>query len=482
MRIQANLPAPVIYILDTLTQNGHEAFVVGGAVRDLLLKFEDVHDWDITTSATPEQILEIFPESFYDNNYGTVMIAPKHIGEQAGLDLEFEDLDVFDITTYRTEDGYTNRRHPDKVEWGKTLEEDVSRRDFTINAMALSSHEFRLADLDLDDSGFARIPMEIHDFHQGLADLDQGLIRTVGKAKDRFSEDALRMMRAVRIATGLNFQLEDDTAEAISSQASLLSQISQERIRDELITMLSSNYPAEGILLLEQLGLLVHILPELRQGQGIAQGGRHRFDVWKHSIESLRGCPSRDPIVRLATLLHDVGKPKTARKQGPRGVTFYGHEVVGAHMSKQISDRLRLSKKDKQRLFILIRWHMFTYSPEMTDSAIRRFIRRVGLENINDMMNLRIGDRQGGGSKATSWRLRELQQRIGENLYEPMSLKDIKIDGHRLMEILEIKPSPVLGKILNQLFELVMDDEVANEPEALEAKAREIYEETVNLS
>lgn len=480
MSIQVQIPSPVAFIFEQLMSHGHQAYLVGGAARDLILGQDQITDWDFTTSATPQQVLELFSESFYDNNYGTVMVAPKHVCAQAQLAYEFPSLDVFDITTFRHENGYTNRRHPDEVVWGTSLEADVSRRDFTINAIALGSDALAIKAEAIDDLGYQPANLEVYDFHQGLQDINQGMVRTVGNPSERFGEDALRMMRAVRIATVLGFKIDQATAQAISAQAGLLQTISGERIRDELFKILSSSRPAEGIELLYQLQLLEHILPELTAGEGVAQGGRHHYDVWTHSLESLRHCPSKDPLVRLATLLHDIGKPAAAVAQGPRGVTFYGHEVVGAHLSKDIADRLRLSRDAKQKLFTLIRWHMFTYNPEMTDSAIRRFIRRVGLDNINDMISLRIGDRLGGGSRATSWRLRELQERIGENLYQPLSLKDLKINGHDLMTRLKVPPSRHLGLILNRLFEMVMEDQVPNEPEALSQAADKIHHQLLS--
>ena len=472
--LQINIPFPVVFILKTLHDANFEGYVVGGAVRDALLERNPIRDWDITTNAQPDQILKLFDESFYDNNFGTVMVAPKHIMEQTQTNTwNFDALDVFDITTYRSESDYTNNRHPDKVEWGTTLEEDISRRDFTINALALS-----VKDLDTptspDKQGWFKHEVELHDFFEGVKDLNAGSIRTVGDPSTRFSEDALRMMRAVRIAATIGFEIEPETLKAIKANSADLEKISKERIRDELFKILSSERPTEGIELLDETNLLRFVIPELLQTKNVKQGGRHKYDVWRHSLESLRECPSTDPLVRLATLLHDIGKPKTMRQQGPRGVTFYGHEVVGAHIGNRIADRLRLSKKQKNLLFTLVRWHMFTYNPEMTDSAIKRFIRRVSLENINHMMNLRIGDRKGGGSKATSWRLRELQQRIGENLYEPMSIKDLKISGTDIMKLLDIKPGPIIGDILEELFELVMDDKLPNELEALSQKAQEI--------
>jgi len=285
-------------------------------------------------------------------------------------------------------------------------------------------------------------------------------------------------MRAIRLGAQLGFQIEPKTLKAIRSDSQFITNISWERIKDELFKIIASPYPADGILLLQSSGLLPHILPELIETRDVKQGGHHRYDVWNHSIESLRYCPSSDTIVRFATLLHDIGKPRTAKNQGPRGVTFYGHEVVGAYMVKDIADRLRLSNKQKNKLFTLVRWHMFHYQPEMTNSAIKRLIRRVGRDNINDMMLLRVGDRKGGGSKATSWRLRELQKRIGENLYEPLSLKDLNINGHDLLQELNLQPGPILGKILNQLFEGVMEDQIQNTKPELLQRARTILHES----
>ena len=423
------LPTGVKRIFDQFKQAGFEIWLVGGGVRNLLTG-QPIVNPDFTTNATPEEIQKLLPGSFYDNKFGTVGIP---VGDE-----------VYEVTTYRTERNYTDKRHPDQVEWGQTLAEDLSRRDFTINAMVVGP------DLNLIDP-FA-----------GKKDLTDKIVRAVGQAQERFTEDALRMMRAVRIATQLGFTIEPHTLQAIKDLATTLSAISWERIRDELFKILASAYPSEGINLLDQTNLLSQIIPEMIAMKQVPQGGHHLYDVWTHSLESLRHCPSSDPLIRLATLLHDVGKPKTLRHQGPRGVTFYGHEVVGARLVAQIADRLRLSKKDRDKLITLVRWHMFTYSPQMTPAAIRRFIRRVGVDNINDMMLLRIGDRKGGGSKATSWRLRELQQRIGAELYEPLSLTDLKVTGHDVMKELKIKPGPQVGRILNQLFKEVLEDSSKN--------------------
>lgn len=469
--------------------------MVGGAVRDVMMHRE-VNDWDFTTDAKPEEIQKVFPKNFYDNDFGTVGVTVRHVMEQMKengwsvseiKENQAWEGQIFEITTYRTEYGYSDKRRPDKIKWGKSIEEDLARRDFTVNAMAVRVGEAKIeykpnkkAPLNgllpyARKTSELQVPVDIVDPFGGAKDIEKRLIRAVGEADERFSEDALRMMRAIRFGAQLGFQIEANTQAAIGDQAKLLDHVSWERRRDEWLKILASDYPADGVLMLKSTGLLNYLVPELLKMQGVKQGGHHIYDVWKHSLESLRHCPSTDPVVRMATLLHDVGKPKTMRKQGPRGVTFYGHEVVGSRMAVAIGRRFKMSKKQVDRLFILTRWHMFAYDTHMTDAAIRRFIKRVKLENINDMMLLRVGDRKGGGSKATSWRLRELQQRIGEQLYEPMSIKDLKVSGNDVMEVLQIEPGPQVGEILNALFEEVMEDSEKNEREYQLERIRELF-------
>ena len=282
-------------------------------------------------------------------------------------------------------------------------------------------------------------------------------------------------MRAIRIAAQLGFTIEAKTLKAISKDSKLLKEIASERVRDELLKIIASNYPKDGIKLLFTSGLLEFIMPELIETREVEQAGHHTKDVWNHSLDALKACPSPDPIIRLATLLHDVGKPRSKRNRGVgKEITFYNHEVIGARMVKEIARRLKMSKKDLDMLWLLVRWHMFAYDPKMTDKAIRRFIKRVGIENINKMMMLRIGDRVGGGSKATSWRLRELQQRIGEVLYTPMQIKDLKVNGKDVMKIKKIKGGPKVGKILEKLFDEVMEDSKKNNRKYLLERIKKI--------
>ncbi len=450
--MKIKLPELVKKVVKTLEKSGFEGYVVGGAVRDLL-SGKKVKDWDFTTNAKPEEIQKLFKDSFYDNSFGTVGVAEKHLGGKGD--------GVVEITTFRTESSYSDKRRPDKVEWGKSLDEDMTRRDFTINAMALRVK--------------GENEVELIDPFKGQKDLEKRLVRAVGDPDQRFKEDALRMMRAIRIAAQLGFTIEAKTLKAIIKDVKLLEKIAKERVRDEFLKIIASDYSKDGVTLLFTSGLLKYIVPELIETRGVEQAGHHTKDVWNHCLDSMANCPSPDPIIRMATLLHDVGKPRSKRNRGKgKEITFYNHEVIGARMVKDIARRFKMSKKDLDLLWLLVRWHMFAYDPKMTDKAIRRFIKRVGLENINKMMMLRIGDRIGGGSKATSWRLRELQQRIGEVLYTPMQIKDLKVSGHDVIRLKKIKGGPKVGKILEKLFDEVMDDSKKNDRKYLLKRIKEI--------
>lgn len=444
------IPKEAQEIFKKFKDNGYEIYLVGGTVRDLLLG-NPVSDWDFTTNARPEEILRLFPSGFYNNIFGTVGIP---VIEPGGL------KELYEITTYRSEWGYSDRRHPDKVAWGSSLEEDLKRRDFTINAIALGP----------DETG----KLKLVDLFGGQNDLKAGIVKSVGDPNDRFNEDALRLLRAVRIATQLGFTIEPRTFEAIRKNAPLIKEVSGERVRDELLKILASKYPADGFMFLFNSGLLEQIMPELTRGHEVAQAKHHIYSVFKHSIESLRHCPNSDPLVRLATLLHDVGKPATARGLGENR-TFYNHEVVGASIVRNIARRLRFSKKDQERLVTLVRWHQFTVDEKQTDKAIRRFIRHVGKNNLKDMIDLRIGDRLGGGCKeATSWRLRRFMKRLVEVQKQPFSIKDLKVNGHDVMEILKIGPGPKVGRILTLLFEEVEEDKTKNTRRCLLKRLRDL--------
>ncbi|MFZ5844915.1 MAG: CCA tRNA nucleotidyltransferase [Patescibacteria group bacterium] len=450
------LPLRAQKIIATLKKAGFEAYAVGGSVRDLLLGRE-THGWDFTTNATPEEILRLFPDSFYDNQFGTVGVKIKAKSNKLKAISE-ETVDIYEITTYRSEHGYTNHRHPDKIIWGKTLEEDLARRDFTINAIAFDGKK-------------------IVDPFAGQADLKHQIIMAVGEPQERFAEDALRLMRALRLAAELGFMIDETTLAAIKSHAFLITQISSERVRDELFRLLAAPYAADGILLMRSTGLLKHIFPELDTAFATPQKSpqrHHIFDVGTHSVMSLKHCPSPDPLVRLATLLHDIGKPKTMKYADGGVITFYNHEVVGTKIVREIADRLRLSRRQKDRLVALVRWHQFSVDERQTDSALRRFIRRVGRENLEDILALRIGDRLGGGARETSWRLELFKKRLEEVQKQPFTVADLKVDGYDVMTEFNLKPGPVVGKILNQLFTEVEAGTLPNERKVLLSRMREL--------
>ena len=442
------VPPFVQKILQTVSKAGYEISIVGGVVRDILSRHKQ-YDWDFTTNAKPEEILKLFPDGFYDNVFGTV-----------GIPFEGK---TYEITTYRTEFGYSDQRHPDKVSWGNSLEEDLSRRDFTINAMAIRANN-GLA-FTFDKSG--RTDFEFIDPYNGWEDLKNKLIRAVRDPNERFDEDALRMLRGIRFGAQLGFTIEEKTLLAIQNSAPTIISVSGERIRDEMKKILLSDFPADGILLLHSSNILQYILPELEKGYQVAQAKHHIHDVFTHSVESLRNTPSKKWLVRLATLLHDVGKPVVAQGEG-EDRTFYNHEVVGTKIAYQIADRWHFSKEDREKFVTLIRWHQFTVDEFQTDKAIRRFIKRVGNENLEDIFHLRIGDRLGSGcTKAESWRLKKYMQRTIDVQKHTPSVKDLKVDGNDVMKTLHIKPGPKVGEILNKLFEEILEEPSKNEKELL---------------
>lgn len=463
MKAQIQLPGDIEKICKMLADKRFEIAIVGGSVRDLLSGVL-VHDWDLTTSATPEQILKIFKGAFYNNQFGTVGIPleSRESLRQGSVQarVESQSKDIVEITTYRTEESYSDSRHPDKVKWGESLDEDLSRRDFTINAIALRYNQGKL---------------DLVDPYKGQTDLKAKVIRTVRDPDERFKEDALRILRAIRFATTLGFEIEPMTLSSIKKNAGLIAKISGERVRDELFKMVDAHEPDKGFFLAREIGVLKIILPELDACFEVPQKSpkrHHVYDVGTHCVLSLKFCPSKDTISRLATLLHDIGKAKVAKTIG--GVrTFYNHEVIGGRQVKEIADRLHLSRDQKDKLFLLVRWHQFSVNENQTDAAIRRFIKNVGIDNVEYMMDLRVGDRLGGGlQQPESWRLKLFRQRIKEVLKKPFTVADLKIDGNDVMEILGLEPGPKVGEILGKLFEEVLEDSKKNNREYLLEKTR----------
>jgi tRNA nucleotidyltransferase (CCA-adding enzyme) len=453
------IPKEVLEKIKKLQSSGFQVYLVGGSVRNMLLD-RPVTDWDLTTNATPEETLTHYENAFYNNTFGTVGVPT------ATQELEHKGL--IEITTFRTEHGYSDNRRPDVVSWGETIEEDLQRRDFTINAIAVNC---------IMEKG--TLKTEVIDPYNGKEDLQNNVIRAVGNPEERFQEDALRLLRAIRFASQLGFTIEEKTLNAIKKAAPLLQHIAKERIHDELVKILASDFPYEGIMLLRNTNLLEHCIPELLEGAGLSQvrpGRHHTEDVYTHNVLSLKFCPSTNPIVRFATLIHDVGKPRVAGTDNNGHITFYNHEVMGAKMAYEICERLRFSKKDRQKIVTLIRWHMFTVDEHITDAAIRRFIRRIGVENVKDMLDLRIGDRLGGGTQtAESWRLKLFKKRVEEQLAPaPFSVNDLAIDGNDIMTELRIQPSRQIGELLHKLFLEVDEDMEKNNKTYLLKRLHEI--------
>jgi poly(A) polymerase/tRNA nucleotidyltransferase (CCA-adding enzyme) len=456
-----NIPVEVLTIIQQLQKNNFEAYLVGGCVRDLLLKKEP-KDWDIATQAKPEEIQRIFPESIYENAFGTVGI--KTSSEQ-------ENLKIIEATTFRKEGKYTDKRHPDYVVFAETIEEDLSRRDFTINALALK--------IDFQENLKNRF--RIIDPFNGQKDLRDKIIRTVGNPEERFQEDALRLMRAIRLAVELNFKIEEKTFSAIQKMASLLQQIAPERIRDEFVKIILTPLAAEGILLLHEANLLKQFLPELEEGVGVGQNKHHVYSVFEHLWRSLDYAARNNYSleVRLAALFHDLGKPRTKEGEGPNS-TFYNHEMESTKMVYNLMTRLRFDKKTIKKVIKLVRYHGFVYDPEITtDSSIRRLILKVGKENIFELAKLREADRIGSGCpKAKPFRLRHFLFRVEKILKEMAgeqpSLKMLKINGNEIMKITNLQPGPKVGAILNILLEEILDDPLKNEKKYLEKRAKEL--------
>lgn len=451
MKTELSVPKELRSLCDTLREAGFEAYLVGGCVRDLLIDREP-KDWDITTNATPEKIQELFEETFYENEYGTVGVVTKSEDPQ---------LKVVEVTPYRIEGEYSNARHPDEVKFSDNLSDDLKRRDFTINAIAYEPATETLVDE-----------------HGGKEDLKGKLIRAVGDPHERFEEDALRMLRAVRLLAELDFAIEAKTAAGIAAQAAQLEKISRERVRDEFVRILMSPRPMQALYVAQKLGLLKYIIPQLEEGIGCAQNQAHSFDVFEHSLRALQhGADKSWPLdVRLAALLHDVGKPATrVWSDEKKDWTFHGHDVVSGKMTKKILTELKFPKDTIEKVSLLVRTHMFFSDPDqITLSAVRRTIARVGRENITDLLNLRVCDRIGTGRpKEHPFRLRKYMSMIDETLRDPVSVSMLKIDGTKIMELGEAAGRRI-GWILHSLLEEALDDPKKNTEEYLEKRAGEL--------
>ncbi len=451
--LSSQIPSEVLEVIRRLEKSGFEAWMVGGCIRDLLIG-QKPKDWDITTNASPEKIQEVFENTFYTNEFGTVGVVNENASE--------ETLKVIQITPYRLEGEYSDARRPNSVIFSQKIEDDLKRRDFTVNSIAYDPTTEKLLDL-----------------YGGVEDIHNLLIKAVGNPEERFSEDALRLLRAVRMVSELNFSIEENTKSAMEKCSGQLEKISKERIRDELVRIINSENPKKGFELAHSLGLLRYIVPELERGIGVEQNQAHSYDVFEHNVRSLQHAADKKwPFpVRIAALFHDIGKPQTRKwSDEKKDWTFHGHEVIGAKMVKRTLEELKFSRETIDTIEKLVRWHMFFSDPDkVTLSAVRRIVRNVGPKNIDNLMKLRICDRIGTGRpKEQPFRFRKYQSMIEEALQDPISVGMLKIDGHKIMEVTREKPGPRLGWILHGLLEEVLDDPKKNTSEYLENKAREL--------
>jgi putative nucleotidyltransferase with HDIG domain len=439
----------VARVLRTLRAAGHEAALVGGCVRDLLSGLEPT-DWDIATDAPPEVTAALFPGSVWENRFGTVTVVSSPRGGSPERRVE--------VTTYRSEWGYADRRRPAEVRWGSSLMEDLSRRDFTINAMAWLPQDL------------GRRRGRLVDPFGGRRDLRDRVLRAVGNPEERFAEDALRLVRAVRFATRFGMRLTPETEAAIRRLAPTAATLSGERVRDELLRILASRGapPSRAILLMEDLGLLRVLLPELAALRGVPQGKPLPGDALLHSVRTADALPPDDPVLRLAGLLHDLGKASTLA-----GGHFIGHERVGAQLATELMRRLRFARPQIQRVRHLVAEHMFGYTPDWTDAAVRRFIRRVGAGALSDLLALRRADNAASGlADAGAAGLQQLEARLRRELAAPIEQRQLAVDGHDLMAELGLPPGPLVGELLERLLEAVLDEPERNRrPELLRLAA-----------
>lgn len=451
-----DIPEEVSRVTEEIEKAGFEAYLVGGCVRDLLLH-KKPKDWDVATNATPDRIQALFKKTVYENKFGTVAVVNENVSD--------ETLKIVEITPYRKDEKYSDKRHPDSISFAGNIEEDLKRRDFTINALALNVTRGTVG--------------EIIDLFGGQDDIKNKVIKAVGNPDDRFNEDALRVIRAVRIATELDFKISHETGESIRNNVKLLDFISKERIRDEFTKIIMSDNPSNGIKMMNEFGVLRYVAHETEEGIGIKQNKAHIYPVWEHLLRALDYAASKEwPFhVRLGAFLHDIGKPVTRRwSEEKKDWTFYGHDVVGARMTEKILSRLKFSKKIIEIVRKLVRYHMFFSDTEkITLSAVRRIVRNVGPENVWDLMKVRFCDRIGMGKpKESPYRLRKYEAMIEEAMRDPITVQMLNIDGNKVIELLHVEPGPIVGQVLHVLLEEVLDDPKKNTAKWLEARAKEL--------
>ncbi len=444
-RFAEQAPPALRHVLSELEGRGFKAYAVGGGVRDLLLE-RDVKEWDVATDATPSAVQEVFPRTIPTGiAHGTVTVV---VDERS-----------VEVTTFRRDSEYIDARHPKQVFFSTNVEEDLARRDFTVNAIA-----------------YRPAGDEVKAAEGAFRDLAARTIRTVGDPVDRFREDGLRPLRAIRFACRLDFDIDESTFHAIPQVLDRVSLVSLERVRDELMKILQCEKPSRGLDLMHQSGLLAMFLPELDSSRGVPQNEFHAYDVYWHSLCTCDAVPRDKPLVRLAALLHDIGKPAMREERDGR-VTFYNHQHAGAEIAAGIMDRLRFSSSQREYVVRLVENHMFDYHSDWTDGALRRFVRRVGIDAVADAFDLRIADYVGNGLKqGFPHYLDEMRARIDKILEEDNALSeaDLAVDGNDVMTELGLGPGKEVGVTLRELLELVLDNPALNSREELLARLREM--------
>jgi len=460
------IPKSVVWVCEELEKKDFYSYLVGGCVRDLIMG-RVPNDYDVTTNATPEDIIVIFGKenTVYENKFGTVGVKIRS-NKDKKENGEFVAEEIIEVTTFRKEGKYIDFRRPSTVKWGETIETDLMRRDFTINGMAYDC----LKDILIDP-------------YNGQKDIKDKMINCIGNPEERFGEDALRMLRALRFSAQLEFVIRDETTAAIFKLSKNLEMISQERIRDEFVKILMTNDPMMSFILAQKLGVLKYIVPEMEKGIGVEQNQAHKYDVYEHNLRTMQHAVDKGwPLhIRLAGLFHDISKPETRRwNKEKNDWTFYGHDVVGAKVAKEIMTRLKFEKEIIETVVIMVRWHMFFSDTEkITLSAVRRLVSNVGEHRVWDLMDLRACDRIGTGRpKENPYRFRVYKSMVAEALTQPVSLKMLKINGEKIMFLINEKPSPKIGIILNALFSEILNESEKNTEEYLQERTLEFSKMT----
>lgn len=437
-------PPLVAAVLSALRESGEEAVLVGGCVRDLV-RGDEPADWDVATAAPPETVARLFPGSSWENQFGTVTVRDPDGGR--GIE----------VTTYRVEAGYRDKRRPDDVHWGRSLADDLARRDFTINAIAW-----------LPDGAGSKSGHLVDPFG-GAADLEAGLLRAVGDPDARFGEDALRLLRGARLATRFELRIDPATEEAIRAHAPDAAGLSGERVRDELMRILAGAAPpSRAFELMERLGLLGVLLPELAALRGVPQAKPLAGDALDHSLRAADALQPSDPVLRLAALLHDVGKATTLADGH-----FLHHDRDGALLAEGIMGRLRAPRTETSQVVSLVRHHMFAYTRDWTDAAVRRFVRRVGVDLLEDLFALRAADDVASGVEEPPDAWPELRERVAAAVAnDPLGTRQLAVSGDDLVSELGIAPGPPIGRLLAGLMEAVLEDPALNSRDRLLELAR----------